>query len=536
MASTLTSPVDTTLAVLAASGTVRAHEALISALSIPREEVQCAATRVIVTRTGLNSHLDLLARFDQLPMSAKEVIRAAGNELEIALRQMLLHADGAGRQRALQIVDETWQFSLIPHLFTLLKQPGLSELPLIHDILGRLFDRLYDACQSVEPSASGIPTAEALRQLVLSQLNSAISDYDKLALSENVVLGVLILGEPHHPTVKHALWHGPQACRDRAAQFLLQSRHPGVLRQIAASLSVAYPHPKIFEVIHERRDPELIAALLRGCDRRLTPHQQQNLRQIETLPWLDISTEMLATIPQALHPALVTFVAATRLPKAIKAAVHEWLLRHGTPSGRDAAEAHLPMIEENVVQEVVRQSLHDDDSRVQAWAVHQLRQHGMPEAFALLLERLDNPNVEVQNAAREELSSFNTERVLQLSEELSAEESLVAGHLVQKVDPEVQAKLRRLLAQPIRQKRIRIARAVIRLGLQHLVPEAFTAMADDLDPLVRRTAVAALGSIREQNSYVALRHLMNDPHPRVREEAESALQQWMATNTASLGE
>jgi HEAT repeat protein len=501
------SRVEITMTVLAASGAVRAVEALVTALDIPREAVQVAAAQAIINRTSLHGQLELLSRFDRLPPAVREVIRGAGDVLEPALRQMLMHTDSLSRTRALRIIDETYQFTQIPHLITLLKSAGLNDVARVHDVLGRLLDRVFDAYQSTHPEEFGVPAA-------LTHLDKAIENFDKLAMTENVVLGILLLGEPYHAVVKHALWHGPPACRDVAARLLMESRHPGVVQHLAASLSQPYPHPKVFEVLGQRRDPELIAALL---------------RQITMLPWLDVSTDMLATIPPALHPALVRFVAATRLPGSVKTAVHEWLLRHGTPAGRDAAEEHLPLLEENVVQEVVRQSLQDDDEQVQAWAVHQLRLHAVPEAFALLIERLDSPNAGVQTAAREELAGFNTERVLELTEEFTQEESLVAGRLVQKVDPDVTMKLRRMLSHPIRQKRIKVGRKVIKLGLHSLVPEAFVAMSDDLDPLVRRTAVAALGMIPANDAYIALRHLINDPNPRVREEAETALQHWTAT-------
>jgi hypothetical protein len=528
MSAAVLSPVDATMAVLAASGAVRAVEALVMALDVPREAVQCAAARALIGRTLLNGHLELLVRFDRLPASVREIIHTGSDHFEPALRQMLLHADAVARRQALHIIDETFQFTQIPHLLELLRQPALGEAPRVSEVLGHLLDRLYDAHVSVRAAELGVPAAEALRRIALTHLDAAVTNFDQFAITDSLVLGVLTLGEPHHPAVKRTLWHGPPGCRELAARLLLESRHPGVLRHIALSLLQAYPHPKIFEVLGQRCDPELIAALLRGCTGRLSAQQQQNLRQIEALPWLDVSTEMLATIPPALHPALVNFVAHTRLPPTMKTAVHEWLLRHGTPDGRDAARAHLPSIVEDVVQHVVLESLHDDDVQVQAWAVHQLRLHAVPETFALLIERLDNPNPDVQRAAREELSSFNTERVLELSEQFSPEESHVAGRLVQKVDPEVTLKLRRLLAQPIRQKRIRVARQVVRLGLQGVVPEAFVAMTDDLDPMVRRAAVAALGHLPMRDAHVALRHLQNDPHPRVREEAHAALQLWMS--------
>lgn len=532
MTSSVPGPVEATMAALAASGAVRAAEALVAALDVPREPIQTAAAAAIVGRTAINTHLELLARFDRLPPAARQVIRTAGDQLDTAFRQMLLHSDGTSRTRALRIIDETHQFHQIPRLLELLKQPMLGELPAVNRVLWNLIEQLHDGLQSSQPAADGLPAVDAQRRWVLTHLEAAVADYEKLAVPDQVVEGILILGEPTHSAVKQALWHGPQPCRDLASKILLNSRHPGVLRQIAASLSQPYPHPKIFEALQQRSDPELIATLLRACETRLSVQQQQNLRQIESLPWLDVATDLIASIPLMLQPALVKFVAATHLPTSVKSAIHEWLLRHGTPAGRDAADQHLPVIEEDVVQEVVRQSLDADDAQVQAWAIHQLRQHAIPEAFALLIERLDSPNETIRTAAQAELSSFNTERVLGMVDEFSPEEARVAGRLVRKVDLEVTTKLRRLLAQPIRQKRIRIARAVAQLGLQELVPEAFIAMTDDLDPVVRRTAVEVLGTISMNEAFLALERMQNDAHPRVRSAAEAALHDWLTLSAA----
>lgn len=521
-------PLDATMTVLAASGMVRASEALISALDVPREAVQVAAVTAIVRRSSLNNHLALLARFDRLPPAARVAIRQASDLLETAFRQMLLHGDGGTRVRALQIIEETQQFRQIPHLLELLKQPTLGDLSLVNQVFWSLIENLYDACQGTCSGNDDVPAAEALRRWALTQLEAAIAEYDRIAIPDRVVEGILILGEPTHPAVKKALWNGPPACRELAGHILFESRHPGVLRQIAASLLLAYPHPKVMEAIGQRSDPELIGALLHACGDRVTGQQQKNLRQIHTLPWLDVSPDMLASIPPVLQPALVRFVTATKLAGNVKTAIHEWLLRHGTPAGKQAADEHLPRVEEDVVQEVVRQSLEDGDTQVQAWAVHQLRQHAIPEAFALLIERLDSSNESVRTAARQELSSFNTERVLEMVDEFSPDEARVAGRLLPKVDADFGTKLRRLLAQPIRQKRIRVARAVAQLGLQSTVPEAFIAMTDDLDPVVRRTAVEILGTIPTNDAFLALERMRNDLHPRVQAEVETSLQRWLA--------
>lgn len=526
-------PVEATMAVLAASGMVRANEALMMALEIPREIIQTAAAEAIVHRSTINAQLELLSRFDRLPPGARAAIGKAGDTLEPALRQMLLRGDGLSRTRALKIIEETRQFQQIPHLLELLKQPTLGDLAKVNQVLWSLIDALYDSCRSTRPAEDGLLAAEALRRWALKHLEAAATDYDKLAVPESVLKGILILAEPSHPAVKRVLWNGPPPCRERAGTILLESRHPGVLRHLAAALSQAYPHPKVLEAIHLRSDPEMIGALLRTCEERLSGQQQQNLRQIQSLPWLDIAPDLIASIPPNLQPALVRFIAATKVANNIKLAIHEWLLRHGTPAGRQAADDHLPMIEEDVVQAVVRESLEDEDAQVQAWAVHQLRQHAIPEAFALLIERLDSPNEDVRSAAHSELASFNIDRVLQMVDDFSTEEARVAGRLVLKVDADAVTKLRRLLAQPIRQKRIRVAREVAKLGLQATVPEAFIAMTDDVDPVVRRTAVEILGTIPTKDAFLALERLQSDPHPRVRTEVETTLQRWMAISSTN---
>lgn len=515
-----------TFSTLARVLTPRVGEVLLAALDVPHESIQVAAVDALIARPFSAEHLEIFARFDRLPVAVHASIRGGAEALNGSFRQALLNGSPTLRKQALHVIRETRQFRQLANLLELLGRPNASDLEAVAETIRFLVNDLHDGCFAGPASGADATATDALRRQALGFLESAITRFNALAFPEEVVAAVMILGEPYHAAVKRALWHGPTECRELAARLIMENRHPGILRFIAASLSQQYPHPKVFEAIRLRTDPELIAVLLRAAERRLSTPQIQNLRQIDMLGWLQPPLELLETIPPALQPALARFVAATGLPATIKEGIHEWLLRNGTPAGRTAAEELLPMIDEVLVQEVVRESLSSENDELEAWAVSQLRSHAIPEAFQLLVERLDSQVESVRAAARNELSSFNTERVMRMAEDLAPEEARVAGTLLMKVDLDAPVKLRRQLAHPIRQKRMKTAHQVLRLGLHTHFPEAFIAMTEDLDPMVRRTGVEILRTIPTPESYRTLEGLRDDPHPRVRAEAGVALEEW----------
>lgn len=514
-------PVVKTISVLAESGLPRAGLMLAQALSIPFEPIQLAAAAALIKRGAVPLQLELFARFEDLPKSVQQLVIESSESLAQAFHQGLLHGSDTVRAQTLNVIRATDQFTQLGTLFELLTRTKLTDLSLILETTRHLVDRLVDL--SVDRTGTERPRAaiEAARKQVLVQLETVLPRFDVSSAPEILMTAVLALAEPGHAVVKRSLWNGTPICREVAQRLLDESRHPGVLRFLAASLGQHYPHPHVFKVIQQRTDPEWIAILLKSMESRLSPTVAQNLKQVESIAWLEPPLDLLEAIPPALQGALVRFVAATRLPGDVKSALHEWLMQHGTALGRMAAEAGLPRIDEGIVQDAVRDGISSDDEEVQAWAVKQLRQHAIPEAFGLLVERLDSPIQAVQAAARQELASFNTERVLGLIPDLDPVEARHAGKLLWKIDLDAPVLLRRRLGHPARQKRIVTLQAILLLGLIEHFEDAVIALSDDADALVRRIAVEALGELSSPKSRAVLGRLLNDPHPRVRAAAEA---------------
>jgi HEAT repeat protein len=234
----------------------------------------------------------------------------------------------------------------------------------------------------------------------------------------------------------------------------------------------------------------------------------------------------------------VPFVQATRLPRPRKAAVLEWLLRHGSATAKMAAVEGLALLDNSHAQEVVRENLDAESPEVQAWATSQLRHSALPEAFALLVERLESQHAEVRAAARHELADFDVDRVLQQVDDWSIDEAHRAGQLLLKVDLEATSKLQSELTHSAAQKRIRAARAIRRLGFPVQFATTLMALTRDADPLVRRTAAEALADLATPAAMQALERLVTDENPRVRETAIEALarnRRLVAIETASGG-
>jgi hypothetical protein len=518
-------PLKTTFSILGRTSAGEVAEVLAAALSVPCEAIQFAASEALLARVAISGHLAVLEKLDSLPESVTDLVRRQPHAVAGALRQSLLSGNAATRRVGWLVIRRTEQFEQFANLLELMTLSGLPDREALEDTFRWIVNRLYDHWQSGVTDPAATARALAVRQRWMADLLSCVDRFDDFVNPELILEAMLILGEPSDAIVKRWLWHGTQWCRELADRLLLESRHPGVLRFLAKSLEQRYPHPFVLQAIQQRSDLEFVSSLLRSISQRNSSFFFVNLQQLSEVTWLELPLSILDTLPTDLQPALCTFVQATPLPRSTKSAVQEWMLQYGTAAGRQAAESLAP-IDTSVWQYAVQQSLDSDDADVQAWATSQLRAHGIPEAFSLLVERVNSPHAVVREAARKELAGFETDRVLGLCDSLSNDEARRVGQLLLQVDLEALAKLRRKLAHPARQKRLQTARSVAKLGLATQLIDAVVTLAEDSDPLIRRSATEILVAVESDAARRTLEQLANDPHPRVHEAAQKALEEW----------
>lgn len=530
----MSGPLSKTFAVLTASDSAEAVDLLLAALASRYEAICLPAALSLTERNGLNGQREVLRRLPKLPTSVQLALQARSERFDGLLRQLLLHGDaeqcaeGFNGVRWLRAVDQ------IPSLTELMCRANSPHLDGAEQCLRDLVALLEDDLRGTSVTDAARNTVIARRDRALIHLEQALAKYDSLVVKDALLEGILILAPPLHSAVKKVLWNGPAECRERAGKMLLSSRHPKIMRQVLESLRQRYPHPKAFEAVRLRTDVEFLCELFRFCSAKSNSALDQNLKQIERLAWLETDDPPFAVIPPALQPGMLSFVFATKVPQDDKAKTQDWLLRNGGPEGRMAAAEQAALVDENVLQSVLVDSLDAEDEHVQAWAVTQLRQHAVPEAFALLLQRLDSPSAEVRAAVRDELSGFNLELVMGLLDSLDAATALRVGELLRKIDPQVCAKLQRDILSALRSKRLRAAQAAVKLGYQRQLLQPLLSLARDSDVLVRRAVAELLGTVHEPDVLPVLETLANDAHARVREAAAHSLIAWQQETAGQL--
>ena len=530
-------PVKKTFEVLASTDNLNAVEVLISALDSTDEIIRTAAASTLIQHRSTRGQVEVIRRLESLTPEALSHIESNASKIRTSLKQCLLHGDNELRRNGLEITRLTEDYSQMPALLEMLRDDRNELHDLTAEILRGLAHRLYEHChptgKGTEATGKYLRNAQRVRQDVLAGLDRACAEFDGLTHSQDVVESVLVLGDADHFAVKRVLSQAGPECRKLAGNLLDSSKHPGVMQLILDSMSKSYPHPKALEAIRKREDAEFICHLLRWFPKRLSQMQMKNFQRIESVAWLNPDGTGLEVVPPALQTSLVSFVSSTGLPAGHKVAVQEWLIRHGSPEGRLAATDVLATLDEANTQTIVFDSLSSEDADVQAWATGQLRSQGIPETFSLLIERLDSPMAAVRDAAREELASFDLERMMGLFEHLDPEICVRAGRLLEKINLDCIEQLSRELSNPIRRKRIQAARAARAMGLHDRVVPSILAMLEDDDPLVRRTGIAMLADIPSTECVEALQQLIeDDPNQRVQEAAVASLEQIRRRATA----
>jgi HEAT repeat protein len=519
----MTGPISTTFKLLGSTANAHAVDLLVAALDVADDAISTAAVSALLERRSMRGIVEVIRRLDKLSDAARDDMKNQTQRVAPALKQSLLHGDGELRRNALQFVQTTGDCDQFGPILAIVSD-GRSELgEMALRVLGELVNRLHEFINfgTTRTGEGYIRNPSWIRQSALAELDKAVSSESGRHKRELIEL-ILVLGDADHAVVRKILSQEGE-CRDVAVQTLLESAHPGVMHLILNFMSKNYPHAVAFQAVAERKDAEFICHWLRWFPARLTETQQKNFQQVEHVAWLKDRNLSLDFVPAGLQKNLVALVSALGIPPSHKMAVQEWLVRYGSLEGRLAASEVLSQLDEDEVENIIYSGLEADDEKVQAWATSQLRSQHIPEAVSLLLARLDSPLESVRDVARNELGSFNVQFMLDYYEHLSPEAARRAGALIQKIESDCAAKLAAELANPVLRRRIRAARAALAMGMHTKVVPSLLAMLDDEDQLSRRTGIEILGHVPTREVAASLQLLLEDPSPRVRDDAARAL-------------
>jgi len=203
--------------------------------------------------------------------------------------------------------------------------------------------------------------------------------------------------------------------------------------------------------------------------------------------------------------------------------VIRYLAVNGHVEGRRAAVAALPHYNGDQANQLVVQALDDADPQVQATALAQLRQRGIPNAMSRTIASLDSPHEVVQQAARTSLSDFRFDRFLRSFEVLDDASLAATGRLVLKVDAQSVPALAEEMKARSRTRRLRAIGVSVAMSLVARFESQLIELLSDEDHMVCHEAALALGEHESPAVRAALTDALDDQSVAVQEAATESL-------------
>lgn len=512
-----------TLDYLITSGNARASDVLAYALDVPVEAIQTLAVSSLVRRGQADGYSELILRYGRLNAEQQAAVERAAPRMSAPLQDALDSPLRSVRGNARGIIRNSRACTYLGPLLQRVDaggEPGRESLDLVRSLVESLHE---DLASGKRPRSDGITPGlhNAKRKAAVKALAATLPSVEDARVQAELAELLLIIGDPGDAAIRALLDDDVTAAL--LARVRGTSEHPAVARFVVAALSLESPPPDIGELIQSRTDRPFVVQLLSALPDPIGQPLEDHLGCIRSLGWLDTDDVDLHWVPRELQGRLVALLSASGIPSDDKLSVIEWIVHHGSVMGRIAALELLTEQTEDV-EDVIRSGLSSNDVGVQAWATTQLREHGIPQAFALLLEALQSPEDEVRDAARQELAGFNLSVMLSLAEQLPPETCRSAGALMMTIDPQTPDRLEMELRSPIGKRRLQVIRSARAMGLHVGIEDALLKMLQDEDAAVMRAAIEALGDCPSDRVRAVLRQLVRTGSPGTRKAAEIALQ------------
>ncbi|MBR9803234.1 HEAT repeat domain-containing protein [bacterium] len=522
------STVEKTIRVLEQSKSPAAQAVLMHALTVNDPQIRDMAARALVRSGSALGKTEVIRHIDVLSPDVVEELSEDEKAMSFPLRQCMEHGDHESSRKALETIESAHLYGEIPFLVKLIATASGERADQCEQVLLALIDKLYE--QRSKQKASEPTSINQHCEELLQLFGLELSQFEKLKRPRALIESVLILSDPEDGVARQLIRESSTDCQGMVWDILLESRHDGVLMFLIKSLNIKYVHPRILEIVARRRDIEFQLALVRSIPERLSVNQERNFCQLQGLPWLFPGERLWQSIPDQWQGRVIRLVDALAFRHDQRVGFYESALEHAGVQGKVAAAQHRTMIRPQLFEQFVLEALESEDPAIEGWAVSELRNTELPDKYRFLVNRLDSGCPEVQRQAREALGRFDVPTAILFCETARPSVGPKLAELLLKINPDASQDLARELANPVRTRRLRAAKAAAFMGMEGNVTEALIEMLFDSDSIVRRAVAEILGSVPTPAVVGALETLLEDSSPRVREAAEASLQQILATD------
>jgi len=511
----------TTFRVLAETENEAAVRVLIAALDSPHAAVQEGALRAVLARGSPAGGRELIRRLHTLPQWWEEILRGNHGRMTGTLRDAILGTDPQMFVNGCRAAVWFREYDLIPALLNLLEDPHQQHADLAGKTLLEVTEQLYEELAAPRDYGNR-RDPQLIRQHVISSLEASVKRFDRHQRREAIEAFLLLVGHDN-VTLKQILRDPLHVGFLTTIEVLSSSPRNGVMRLLLNLLDDPQAPSAALSVAANRTDLKFVQHLLRKIGREPSATVAQNLKHVESIAWLHSAAAILGQLDDASQHAAVRLVMGSATPRLQAFSMIQYLVLHGKPDGRHAAAEALRAYRGADANSLVLEALDDPDPRVQAAAVADLRQRGIPGSFARLVALVDSPHAAVRAAARAQLGEFTFERFLRAFDMLDEEVRRSTGMLVKKIDPRTVPLLEVEMKSRGRTRRLRglaIARTID--AAEQLEP-LILGLLEDEDHLIRAQAAAALGRCRSAASRRALQSALGDRSQTVQEAAHQSL-------------
>jgi HEAT repeat protein len=512
-----------TFALLAETRNEAALDVLLPALDSPVVLIQEASLQALLARRNPVAQRAVLSRLHRDTERWKAIIGDGRGQLTHALREGVLGSDPQLCANACQAILWFREYDLMQSLVTAAEDDTHENHLLAAQTLLSLADLLYEQLSGPRDYADR-RDPQLVRAHVVSTLEASVKRFSRHNRKE-VMTAFLILAGRDNAVLKQILLDPLHQTYLAMVDVLLHSERMGVLRLLLSFLDDPHAPSTAMGILARRSDPQFVKYLLRKVGYEPSAVAALNLKRVDNIPWLRGKLELFDHLDDAAQHAAVKMLMASSVKRGEAFKVIEHVLAQGKPGGRRMAAEALGEFHGAEANALALRALEDEDPRVQAIVVSQLRARGIPGALSKLIEFVESRHEIVRQAACDSLSEFDFDRFMASFEMLDEDVRRTTGVLVRKINPHAVANLRQELRNQSRTKRLRALAAAAAMDAIGPLESAIIEVLSDEDHLVRAEAARALAMCNSPAVVQALRGALHDRAVVVQETAQRSLQE-----------
>ena len=478
----------TTLAVLGQTKNDAAIPVLMAAMDAPSLAIQSGSMQALLERRGPTGPRELLKRWHKLSERWKKAATEKVGKITGAIRDAILTGDEQMVRNACDAVMWIRDYDFVPLLVNAALDVSNPQSELSAETVLALCECLCEELATTRDYKRRDP--QAARQHVVSALEPVADRFDQYK-NKMLLEAFLMLANCENPVLNRILEHPHDPAYATLMHLLSSSPRPGVMRLLLNYMDIDAPS-SIYSVLARRSDLTFVRHFLRRFASGIRPSARSYLKRVESFGWLNDGGKLLAALDDDEQRGAIRLAMASGMSRLQAFAIIRAVLNSPNAATRRFAAEHLGAFRGTEANELILQTLQDEDPVVQSHVVGLLRDHNIPGAVNTLTGLLDSPNETVRDAVRANLSEYTLQRFLVVYDSLDDESRRERGAFVKRVDPDAISDLTAELQSDSRSRRRRAVEVALAIDAVMDVEHELVRLLNDDDHVVRGSAESAL--------------------------------------------